>query len=85
MYGVMYPVVHAVGSESRALKGVQDGPVIWAHVECDEVSGPIVPRPTACGDGGDSGIPKGGGMSGVGPPRGGLSQAEDLVNLWLPQ
>ncbi len=76
-------MLHVGGRDGCALEGVEDGPVFGAKVKCDEVACPVVPRPTACGDGGSSGVPLWGKVMGVGPPRGGLAHAEDLVYFWL--
>ena len=72
------------GRNNCVLEGVEDGPVFGAQVKCDEVAGPVVPRPTSCEDGGNNGVPLWGKVIGAGPPKGGLAQAEDLVDFWLP-
>ena len=77
----MYLPPHACGSLSCALERAEDGPVVRTEMKCDEVSGPVVPWPTTGGDGGMSGVPEWGGMVGAAPPRGGLSQAENLIDL----
>ena len=57
MEGGMELVLHMGGCYNCALERVEDGPVFGAHVKYDEVTGPVVPRPTSCGEGGNSGVP----------------------------
>ena len=58
MEGGMELALHAGGCIICALERVEDGPVIWAQVKCDEVIGTVVPWPTTSGDGGRSGVPE---------------------------
>ena len=57
MEGGVELVLHVGKRYSCALERVEDGPVFGARIKCDEVTGPVVPRPTTCGDGGNSGVP----------------------------
>jgi hypothetical protein len=50
-------MLHVGGRNGCALERAEDGPVFGAQIKCDEVAGPVVPRPTACGDGDNSGVP----------------------------
>ena len=83
MEGGMQLTLHAGGSIRCAFERVEDVPVVMTQIKSDEVSGPVVPRPTSGGNGGKSRVPEWGEMVGAGPPRGGLSQAENLIDLRL--
>ncbi len=50
-------VLHVGGCNNCAFERVEDGPVFGAEVKCDEVTGPVVPRPATCGDRCNSGAP----------------------------
>ena len=65
------------------LEGVEDGPVLWAHIECDEVSCPAVPWATAYGDGCMCGGPECGEVARAGLPGGCFPYTEDLVYLHM--
>ncbi len=56
----MEPKLHAGRFEKVLLKGVEDGPVVLAHIERDEVSLTVVPRAATRGDGLMCGFPGGG-------------------------
>jgi hypothetical protein len=63
-----------VGGKVRDIpERVEEGPIVVANVEGEEVSCGIVPRPTCRGDEGEMGILRAGKVSHACPPRGGFA------------
>ena len=77
--GSMEPKLHAGGFRKVLLEGVDDGPVVLAHIKRDEVSRTVVPRATTRGNGRMCGVPRSWEVSSVGPPNGCFPKTEDLV------
>jgi hypothetical protein len=71
--------LQASGLKKGILEGVEDGPIFLAHVKCDEVTSPVVPRTTTNRDGCGCGIPEWGEVLRAGPSCGSFSETEDLV------
>ncbi len=66
----MEPKLHAGRFKKVLLKGVEDGPVVLAHIERDEVSLTVVPRAATRKDGLVCGFPGWWEVSSAGPPSG---------------
>ncbi len=66
----MEPKLHAGRFKKVLLKGVEDGPIVLAHIECDKVSLTVVPRAAIRGDGRMCGFPGWGEVLSAGPPSG---------------
>ncbi len=71
--------LHDGGWKYCILEGVEDGPVLRAHKERDEVVSPVVPWSAASGDGGGCGVPLWGEVVGAGPSERCLPKTKHLV------
>jgi len=83
--GSMELKLYARGFKEVALDGIEDGPILRAHIKRDEAPSPDVPWATSNGDGCMCGDPGWGKVVRADPPGGGFHKTQDSVYLRLPE